>query len=42
VLVNNAGILIPATSSRSLEDWQRLMRVNADSVFLGCTQAGWR
>ena len=36
VLVNNAGILIKGTiEEASLDDWQRLMRVNADSVFLG-------
>lgn len=37
VLVNNAGILIKGSiEEASLDDWQRLMRVNADSVFLGC------
>jgi len=42
VLVNNAGILIPGTiESMKLAHWHKLMRVNADSVFLG-TQAGVR
>ena len=42
VLVNNAGILVRGNiESQTLEEWQRLMRVNADSVFLG-TQAGIR
>lgn len=42
VLVNNAGILVRGhIESQTLEEWQRLMRVNADSVFLG-TQAGIR
>lgn len=37
VLVNNAGILIKGSiEDASLDDWQRLMRVNAESVFLGC------
>lgn len=40
VLVNNAGILIPGSiETLSLAHWQQLMRVNADSVFLG-TRAG--
>ena len=40
VLVNNAGILIPGTvEETSLDDWHRLMRINADSVFLGCREA---
>ena len=40
MLVNNAGILIPGNiESLSLEHWQKLLRVNADSVFLG-TRAG--
>ncbi len=40
VLVNNAGILIPGNiESLSLEHWQKLLRVNADPVFLG-TRAG--
>ena len=37
ILVNNAGILIKGSiEDATLDDWQRLMRVNADSVFLGC------
>lgn len=37
ILVNNAGILVKGTiEEASLDDWQRLMRINADSVFLGC------
>lgn len=37
ILVNNAGILLKGSiEDASLDDWQRLMRVNADSVFLGC------
>lgn len=40
VLVNNAGILDSGNiESLSLEHWQKLLRVNADSVFLG-TRAG--
>ena len=40
ILVNNAGILIKGSiEDASLDDWQRLMRVNADSVFLGCKAA---
>jgi 3(or 17)beta-hydroxysteroid dehydrogenase len=40
VLVNNAGILIPGSiESLQLEQWHKLLRVNADSVFLG-TRAG--
>ncbi|WP_300654034.1 SDR family oxidoreductase [Pseudomonas sp.] len=40
ILVNNAGILLKGSIEETcLADWQRLMRVNADSVFLGC-QAG--
>lgn len=40
VLVNNAGILLPGSIEQTtLEQWQRLMRVNADSVFLGCQTA---
>ena len=39
ILVNNAGILIKGSiEEASLDDWQRLMRVNADSVFLGCRE----
>ena len=37
ILVNNAGILIKGSiEDATLDDWQRLIRVNADSVFLGC------
>jgi len=37
ILVNNAGILLKGSiEETSLDDWQRLQRVNADSVFLGC------
>lgn len=37
VLVNNAGILLKGSiEETSLDDWQRVLRVNADSVFLGC------
>jgi 3(or 17)beta-hydroxysteroid dehydrogenase len=37
ILVNNAGILIKGSiEDATLDDWQRLMRINADSVFLGC------
>ena len=37
ILVNNAGVLIKGSiEDATLDDWQRLMRVNADSVFLGC------
>ncbi|NBA97306.1 glucose 1-dehydrogenase [Pseudomonas sp. R5(2019)] len=40
VLVNNAGILLKGSvEDASLADWQRLMRVNAESVFLGCQTA---
>lgn len=40
ILVNNAGILLPGTLEQTrLETWQRLLRVNADSVFLGCRMA---
>lgn len=40
VLVNNAGILIPGTiEETTLEQWHRLLRVNADSAFLGCQTA---
>lgn len=40
ILVNNAGILISGTIEETrLEDWHKLMRVNADSVFLGCREA---
>jgi len=37
VLVNNAGILLPGSIEQAtLDDWQRLMQVNASSAFLGC------
>jgi 3(or 17)beta-hydroxysteroid dehydrogenase len=37
VLINNAGILKPATiEEATLEDWRQAMRVNADGSFLGC------
>ena len=37
VLVNNAGILLKGSiEETSLDDWQRALRVNSDSVFLGC------
>ncbi len=40
ILVNNAGILISGTIEETpLEDWHKLMRINADSVFLGCRAA---
>ena len=40
VLVNNAGILVPGdVETMTLADWHKVMRVNADSVFLG-TRAG--
>ena len=40
VLVNNAGILIPGSiEDATLEQWHKLLRVNADSVFLGCQTA---
>ncbi|AQV98288.1 short-chain dehydrogenase [Cupriavidus necator] len=37
VLVNNAGILLPGTvEDATLDQWQRLMQINAASCFLGC------
>jgi len=37
VMVNNAGILLPGDIERaSLDEWHQVLRVNADSVFLGC------
>ncbi|MEM6898862.1 MAG: SDR family oxidoreductase [Pseudomonadota bacterium] len=40
VLVNNAGIAVSgSTEDLSLEDWQRQMAVNLDSVFLGTRAA---
>ncbi|KJH77902.1 MULTISPECIES: SDR family oxidoreductase [unclassified Pseudomonas] len=39
ILVNNAGILIAGSiEETSLADWHKVMRVNADSVFLGCRE----
>lgn len=40
ILVNNAAILAYGTiEDTSLELWQKIMRVNADSYFLGCKYA---
>jgi NAD(P)-dependent dehydrogenase (short-subunit alcohol dehydrogenase family) len=40
ILVNNAGIgVLGGVEALSLEDWRRVMAVNADSVFLGCKHA---
>lgn len=40
VLVNNAGILLSGNiEEATLEQWQKLLRVNADSAFLGCQTA---
>lgn len=40
ILVNNAGILLPGTIEQAtLEQWHKLLRINADSVFLGCQAA---
>jgi NAD(P)-dependent dehydrogenase (short-subunit alcohol dehydrogenase family) len=40
-LVNNAGIVvIGSVEETSLDDWRRVMAVNADGVFLGC-KAAW-
>ena len=40
-LVNNAGIVhLGSIEDTSLEDWKRVMAVNADGVFLGC-KATW-
>ncbi|SFA82454.1 3(or 17)beta-hydroxysteroid dehydrogenase [Collimonas sp. OK607] len=37
ILVNNAGILIPGSiEDASLEQWRKIMQINADSCFLGC------
>ena len=37
VLVNNAGIAVMATiESTTLEQWERVQRINSTSVFLGC------
>lgn len=40
ILVNNAGIgHIGSVEDTSLEDWQRVQRINVDGVFLGCKYA---
>jgi len=40
VLVNNAAILLRAdVESTRVEDWRRVMAVNAEGVFLGCKHA---
>jgi len=40
-LVNNAGIVhLGSIEDSSLDDWKRVMAVNADGVFLGC-KAAW-
>jgi NAD(P)-dependent dehydrogenase (short-subunit alcohol dehydrogenase family) len=40
-LVNNAGVVhLGSIEDTSLEDWRRVMAVNADGVFLGC-KAAW-
>ena len=41
ILVNNAGIIIPrvAIEERSVEEWDRVMAVNAKGVFLGAKHA---
>lgn len=40
VLVNNAAVLLMASVlETSLEQWQRVMRINADGYFLGCKYA---
>jgi NAD(P)-dependent dehydrogenase (short-subunit alcohol dehydrogenase family) len=40
-LVNNAGIVhLGSIEDTSLDDWRRVMAVNADGVFLGC-KAAW-
>ncbi|WP_409279408.1 SDR family oxidoreductase [Pseudomonas defluvii] len=39
ILLNNAGILLSGSiEETSVQDWQKVMRVNADSVFLGCRE----
>jgi len=39
ILLNNAGILLHGSiEDASLEDWHKIMRVNADSVFIGCRE----
>ena len=40
ILFNNAGILLKGDiENTSLSDWQRVQRINSDSVFLGCRAA---
>lgn len=40
VLVNNAGVgALGSVEDTSLEEWRRVMAINADSVFLGCKHA---
>jgi 3(or 17)beta-hydroxysteroid dehydrogenase len=40
VLVNNAGVMIrKSIEDTSLEEWQRVMRINVDGVFLGTKYA---
>ena len=40
VLVNNAGIIIVADiESTTVEQWRKIMAVNAEGVFLGCKHA---
>ena len=39
ILVNNAGLLIAGSiEETTLADWHKMLRVNADSVFLGCRE----
>ncbi|MBW3505594.1 SDR family oxidoreductase [Pseudomonas sp. NKUCC02_KPG] len=39
ILLNNAGILLHGSiEEATLESWHKVMRVNADSVFLGCRE----
>ncbi len=40
ILVNTAGIMIPSTiEDATLDNWRKLMAVNAESAFLGCKHA---
>ncbi len=40
ILVNNAGVaLLKDIEATTLEEWQRVMAVNLDGVFLGCKHA---
>ncbi len=41
ILINNAAIVIPRASieERTVEEWDRVMAVNARGVFLGCKHA---